>query len=68
MPISDSFLQELRVKNDINDIISGYVSLKKGAQLILDYVRFIMKKRRRLQFIPIRSPFTASAAAQAVTP
>lgn len=29
MALSDSFLQELKMKTDINDVISGYVTLKK---------------------------------------
>ena len=29
MPLSDSFLQELKFKTDIEDVISAYVSLKK---------------------------------------
>ncbi|MCM1285556.1 MAG: DNA primase [Acetobacter sp.] len=29
MPLSESFLQELRLKTDIEDVISAYVSLKK---------------------------------------
>lgn len=29
MPLNESFLQELKFKTDIEDVISGYVSLKK---------------------------------------
>ena len=29
MPVNDAFLQELRYKIDIEDIISSYVSLKR---------------------------------------
>ncbi|MDE6506057.1 MAG: hypothetical protein K2K71_02200, partial [Eubacterium sp.] len=35
MPLNDSFLQELKYKTDIEDIISTYVTLKRrGATLV----------------------------------
>ena len=35
MPVNESFLQELKYKTDITDIVSTYVSLKKrGATLV----------------------------------
>lgn len=29
MPLPDGFLQELKLKTDINDVVSTYVTLKK---------------------------------------
>ena len=35
MPVNESFLQELKYKTDITDIVSSYVTLKKrGATLV----------------------------------
>lgn len=67
MALNDSFLQELKYKTDIEDVISTYVSLKEEAQPLSAYVRSIMKRLRHSRFIPTHSPFIASDAAQAET-
>ena len=43
MYYSDEIVEEVRMKNDIVDVISDYVKLQKRAVLILDCVLFIMK-------------------------
>ena len=40
---SEDIIEEVRMKNDIVDVISSYVRLQKKEILILDCVRFIMK-------------------------
>lgn len=67
MPVNDAFLQELRYKIDIEDIISSYVSLKRHGSTLKGLCRFITKKRRPSRFIPKRSLFIASVAARAAT-
>ena len=49
MYYSDDIIEEVRIKNDIIDVISGYVRLQKREALILDCARFIMKNRRRFR-------------------
>lgn len=57
MPISDSFLQELRVKNDINDIISGYVSLKKRGSTYIGLCPFHNEKTPSFTVYPDTQSF-----------
>ena len=58
------FLDELSARNDIVDVVSQYVQLKKsGANLA--FAPSTMKKRRPFRFRPISRFFTASAAARA---
>ena len=44
MPLSDSFLQELKQKSDIEDIISSYVSLKKRGRTFVGLCPFHNEK------------------------
>lgn len=44
MPLNESFLQELKFKTDIEDIISGYVSLKKRGSTSLGLCPFHNEK------------------------
>ena len=69
MPIlSDNFLQEVRMKTDIADLISNYVTLKSVAILMSDCVRFITKKLLLLPYMTILKVFTALAAESAEMP
>lgn len=44
MPLNESFLQELKFKTDIEDVISGYVSLKKRGSTSLGLCPFHNEK------------------------
>lgn len=57
MPISDSFLQDLRLKNDINDIISGYVSLKKRGSTYIGLCPFHNEKTPSFTVYPDTQSF-----------
>lgn len=57
MPISDSFLQDLRLKNDINDIISSYVSLKKRGSTYVGLCPFHNEKTPSFTVYPDTQSF-----------
>lgn len=44
MRYSDDIIEEVRMKNDIVDVVSQYVKLNKRGSTYLDFVRFIMRK------------------------
>ena len=44
---SDELIEEVRSRNDVVDVISGYVRLQKREVRILDSVRFTTKRHRR---------------------
>ncbi len=68
MALNEGFLQELKFKTDIEDIISSYVTLKKRGSTSVGLCPFHNEKTPSLPFIMIRSHFTASAAVQGETP
>ena len=47
---SENLIEEVRMKNDIVDVISSYVKLQKREVHILDSARFIMKNHLPFQF------------------
>ena len=61
MRYSDEIIDEVRQSNDIVDIISQYVHLKRSEEIILDYVHFIMKSHLLFQSHQISKYFTALA-------
>ena len=47
---SDELIEEVRSRNDVVDVISGYVRLqKKGSYVFWTFVRFITKRHRRFR-------------------
>ncbi len=65
MPLNESFLQELKYKTDIEDIVSTYVSLRKRGNTCVGLCPFHNEKHRHLPFIMIRNLFIALVAVQA---
>lgn len=46
MRYSDDLIEEIRMKNDIVDVISGYVKLQRKGSSYFGLVPFIMKNHR----------------------
>ena len=62
----EEVIEEVRTRNDIVDIVSQYVNLKKKrAQTISDCARFIMRNPRPFPFHRESRCITASDAEQA---
>lgn len=63
--IPESFLEELKYRSDIEQIVSPYTNLKRSGRNLTGSARFI--RRRARPFLSIRRiiPFIASAAARA---
>lgn len=49
MRYSDEVIEEVRARNDVVDVIGGYIHLQKKEATILDCVRFTMKSHRHFQ-------------------
>ncbi len=65
MPFDRIFLDELSARNDIVEIVSQYVQLKRAARTISVCVPSTTRKPVRFRFRRTSRSFTASAAAQA---
>ena len=65
--LSESFISELKARNDIEEVISSYVNVKRRGRNLEDCVPSIRKKRRPLRYTPTVRAFTALAAVPAVT-
>ena len=61
MPLPDSFLQELKSRCDITDVVSSYVTLKRRGRNYIGLCPFHNEKRRRSIFIPKTVLSTVSA-------
>lgn len=57
MPLSDSFLQELKFKTDIEDVISAYVSLKKRGSTFVGLCPFHNEKTPSFTVYPETQSF-----------
>lgn len=57
MPLPDSFLQDLKLKTDINDIISSYVSLKKRGRTYVGLCPFHNEKTPSFTVYPDTQSF-----------
>lgn len=68
MALSDGFLQELKMKTDIEDVISTYVTLKRRGATLVGLCPFHNEKTPSFTVYPPRSPFTALAAVPVGTP
>ena len=58
----DEVIEEVRMKNDIVDVISGYVKLRKKEPIILAFVLSIMKNHLLFPFLRENRCITALAA------
>ena len=65
MALNESFLQELKYKTDIEDIVSTYVSLRKRGNTSVGLCPFHNEKTPSLPFIMIRNLFIVLVAVQA---
>lgn len=64
MRLSEDFLLRVKESNDIYDVISSYVPLKKLVRTTSVTVLSIRKKLRPATYTPQRRAFIASAAEQ----
>ena len=57
MPVNDSFLQELKLKTDIEDVISTYVTLKKRGSTYVGLCPFHNEKTPSFTVYPETQSF-----------
>lgn len=67
MALPDDFLQELKLRCDITDVVSSYVNLKRSGRNMVGLCRSMEKKRHRFMWFLKMGIFTALAAVQAGT-
>lgn len=60
----DELIEEVRLKNDIVDVVSGYVKIQKREAAILGFVPFTMKNPLPFLSLPASRCFTALAVGQ----
>ena len=66
MPLNENFLQELKYKTDIEDIISTYVTLRKRGNTSVGLCPFHNEKTPSFTVYTIRNHFIALVAVPAV--
>lgn len=52
MAFPESFLQDLKMRNDITDVVSGYVNLKRQGRNMVGLCPFHGEKLLPLMYIP----------------
>lgn len=52
MAFPESFLQDLKMRNDITDVVSGYVNLKRRGRNMVGLCPFHGEKTPSLMYIP----------------
>ena len=57
MPLPDGFLQELKFKTDINDVVSTYVTLKKRGNTYVGLCPFHNEKTPSFTVYPATQSF-----------
>ena len=57
MPLPDGFLQELKLKTDINDVVSTYVTLKKRGNTYVGLCPFHNEKTPSFTVYPATQSF-----------
>ncbi len=57
MPLPDGFIEEIKVKNDIVDVISSYVSLKRRGRNLVGLCPFHSEKTPSFNVYPVSNSF-----------
>ena len=57
MPLSDGFIEEIKLKNDINDVISSYVNLKRRGRNFVGLCPFHGEKTPSFNVYPQSNSF-----------
>lgn len=67
MALPDDFLQELKLRCDITDVVSSYVNLKRSGRNMVGLCPFHGEKTPSFHVVSEMGIFTALAAVQAGT-
>jgi len=64
MAIPSETIEQVAAANDIVEVIGTYFPLKRAAQVLRRFVRFIRKRRRPSRSVRNARPFTVSGVGQ----